>query len=45
MTLREIAKHEAMHEIFPILGTPDQVVDIIEQTASTPASRWAISGI
>lgn len=33
MTLREIAKHEAMHETLPILGTPDQVADIIEQTA------------
>jgi FMN-dependent oxidoreductase (nitrilotriacetate monooxygenase family) len=34
MTLREIAKHEAMHETFPILGTPDQVADMIEQTAA-----------
>ncbi|MEA2774203.1 MAG: hypothetical protein QOD93_7165 [Acetobacteraceae bacterium] len=34
MTLREIAKHEAMHETFPIVGTPDQVADIIEQTAA-----------
>ena len=33
MTLREIAKHEAMHETFPIVGTPEQVADIIEQTA------------
>jgi FMN-dependent oxidoreductase (nitrilotriacetate monooxygenase family) len=33
MTLREIAKHEAMHETFPIIGTPEQVADIIEQTA------------
>jgi FMN-dependent oxidoreductase (nitrilotriacetate monooxygenase family) len=34
MTLREIAKHEAMHETFPICGTPEQVADIIEQTAT-----------
>jgi alkanesulfonate monooxygenase SsuD/methylene tetrahydromethanopterin reductase-like flavin-dependent oxidoreductase (luciferase family) len=34
MTLREIAKHEAMHETFPIVGTPEQVADIIEQTAA-----------
>ena len=34
MTLREIAKHEAMHETFPIVGTPGQVADIIEQTAA-----------
>ncbi len=33
MTLREIAKHEAMHETFPICGTPEQVADIIEATA------------
>jgi alkanesulfonate monooxygenase SsuD/methylene tetrahydromethanopterin reductase-like flavin-dependent oxidoreductase (luciferase family) len=34
MPLREIAKHEAMHETFPICGTPGQVADIIEQTAA-----------
>ncbi|MDB5373953.1 MAG: class flavin-dependent oxidoreductase [Belnapia sp.] len=34
MTLREIAKHEGMHETFPICGTPEQVADIIEQTAA-----------
>ena len=34
MTLREIAKHEAMHETFPIVGTAAQVADIIEQTAA-----------
>ncbi len=33
MTLREVAKHEAMHETFPIVGTPEMVADIIEQTA------------
>ncbi|WP_149535642.1 NtaA/DmoA family FMN-dependent monooxygenase [Siccirubricoccus phaeus] len=33
MTLREIAKNEGMHETFPICGTPEQVADIIEQTA------------
>ena len=33
MTVREIAKHEAMHETFPICGTPEHVADIIEQTA------------
>jgi alkanesulfonate monooxygenase SsuD/methylene tetrahydromethanopterin reductase-like flavin-dependent oxidoreductase (luciferase family) len=34
MTLREIAKHQAMHGTFPSLGTPDRVADIIEQTAA-----------
>ncbi len=34
MTLREIAKHEAMHETFPIVGTPEMVADIIEATAA-----------
>jgi FMN-dependent oxidoreductase (nitrilotriacetate monooxygenase family) len=34
MPLREIAKHEAMHETFPICGTPEQVADMIEQTAA-----------
>ena len=34
MTLREIAKHEAMHETLLICGTPEQVADIIEQTAA-----------
>jgi FMN-dependent oxidoreductase (nitrilotriacetate monooxygenase family) len=34
MTLREIAKHEAMHETIPICGTPEQVADIIEQLAA-----------
>jgi FMN-dependent oxidoreductase (nitrilotriacetate monooxygenase family) len=34
MTLREIAKHEAMHETFPIVGTPETVADIIEATAA-----------
>jgi len=34
MPLREIAKHEAMHETFPICGTPAQVADVIEQTAA-----------
>lgn len=33
MTLREIAKHEAMHETYPIVGTPEQVADAIEQAA------------
>ncbi|HVY16590.1 MAG TPA: NtaA/DmoA family FMN-dependent monooxygenase [Rhodopila sp.] len=33
MTLREVAKHEAMHETFPIVGTPEQVADIIEHAA------------
>ena len=32
-TLREIAKHEGMHETFPICGAPDQVADVIEQAA------------
>lgn len=32
-TIREIAKHEGMHETFPICGTPEQVADIIEQAA------------
>jgi FMN-dependent oxidoreductase (nitrilotriacetate monooxygenase family) len=34
MTLREIAKHEGMHETFPICGTPEQIADVIEETAS-----------
>jgi alkanesulfonate monooxygenase SsuD/methylene tetrahydromethanopterin reductase-like flavin-dependent oxidoreductase (luciferase family) len=33
MTLREIAKHEAMHETYPIMGTPEQVADAIEEAA------------
>jgi FMN-dependent oxidoreductase (nitrilotriacetate monooxygenase family) len=33
MTLREVAKHEAMHETYPIVGTPEQVADAIEQAA------------
>jgi hypothetical protein len=34
MTLREIAKHEAMHETFPIRGTPEHIADVIEATAA-----------
>jgi FMN-dependent oxidoreductase (nitrilotriacetate monooxygenase family) len=34
MTLREIAKHEAMHETIPICGTPEQAADMIEQIAA-----------
>lgn len=34
MTLREIAKHEAMHETYPIVGTPEQVADAIELAAA-----------
>ena len=51
MTLREIAKHEAMHETFPILGTPAQIADIIEQTATEggadgfPLSRTKVGDI
>ena len=33
MTLREVAKHEAMHETYPIVGTPEQVADAIEEAA------------
>lgn len=33
MTLREIAKHEAMHETYPIIGTPEQVADAIQHAA------------
>jgi FMN-dependent oxidoreductase (nitrilotriacetate monooxygenase family) len=33
MTLREIAKHEAMHQTIPMVGTPEQVADMIEHAA------------
>jgi alkanesulfonate monooxygenase SsuD/methylene tetrahydromethanopterin reductase-like flavin-dependent oxidoreductase (luciferase family) len=33
LTLREIAKHEAMHETFPICGTPEHVADVLEHAA------------
>lgn len=34
MPLREIAKHEAMYETYPICGTPEYCADVIEYTAS-----------
>jgi FMN-dependent oxidoreductase (nitrilotriacetate monooxygenase family) len=33
-TLREIAKHEGMHETLPIYGTPEHVADVLEQAAT-----------
>jgi len=33
LTLREIAKREAMQETLPIIGTPERVADVIEETA------------
>jgi FMN-dependent oxidoreductase (nitrilotriacetate monooxygenase family) len=33
-TLREIAQHEALHETFPMCGTPQQVADMMEQAAT-----------
>jgi len=32
-TLRQIALHEARHDNFPMYGTPEQIADILEQTA------------
>jgi alkanesulfonate monooxygenase SsuD/methylene tetrahydromethanopterin reductase-like flavin-dependent oxidoreductase (luciferase family) len=31
-TLRDWAKEEALHETYPICGTPEHVADVLEQT-------------